>query len=130
MTSRLRFACVLGAAAVAGGLACGGSDSGGPPPSGQKTVLVANNEFQPTTVNISAGDTIVWAWTTGSIGHNVLSTGAPAFDSDPLNGDVNTLFNAPHSHRYIFAAAGTYAYYCSNHGTPGTGMAGTVVVAP
>jgi plastocyanin len=138
MTLQLRLGVVLGVVAVVGGVACGGSSDGGPPPSGLKTVAVANNEFQPITVNITAGDTILWAWTAGSMRHNVLSTGAPSFASQgtaAFPGTLNTdYFNEPASHQVVFGAAGTYAYYCSQHGTTGpggnTGMAGTVVVAP
>jgi plastocyanin len=141
MTSRSSLSLALGMAALAGGLACGGGSDGGPPPSGRKIVLVANNEFQPTTVNITAGDTIVWSWVTGSVGHNIIPTGATSFDKKgndvPLGtGTTDTdFFNAPTSHQVIFAATGTYEYYCSQHGTTGgpngnTGMAGKVVVAP
>jgi plastocyanin len=140
MTSRRRLRLTAGWILAAGGLACGGGGSdGGPPPSGLKTVLVANNEFQPTTVTISVGDTIIWSWLPGSLGHNILATGAPTFTNKgtaAVPGTVNTdFFNAPANHQVIFAAAGTYEYYCSQHGTTGgpggnTGMAGKVVVAP
>lgn len=118
----------LGLALVVGSLACGGGDSSGPPKSGLKTVLVANNEFQPATVTIAAGDTILWSWVAGSNLHNILSTGSPSFAS---LGDSSTTFNAPKSYQVIFNATGTYRYYCSTHGGPaGNGMAGQVVVNP
>ena len=31
---------------------------------------------------------------------------------------------------WVFTAPGTYAYYCTIHGTKDAGMIGTVVVAP
>jgi plastocyanin len=141
MISRLRPSLALGVAALAGGLACGGGSDGGPPASGLRTVLVANDEFQPTTVNITAGDTIVWSWVTNSLSHNIIPTGATSFakkgnDVPPGTGTTGTdFFNAPTSHQVIFAATGTYEYYCSQHGTTGgpngnTGMAGKVVVSP
>ena len=132
MTSRYRWSLLAGVVALWGGLACGSDSSGGPPASGRKTVLVDNNDFQPLSVNINAGDTILWSWSAGSAGHNILSTGAPTFVS---KGSINTFFDAPQSYEVIFGAAGTYEYYCSQHGTTGgptgnTGMHGTVVVSP
>lgn len=130
-----RVLLALGVVLLAGGLACGGGgDSSGPPTSGLKTVLVANNEFQPATVTISAGDTILWSWTVNAATHNILSTGAPSFTglgTAASPGALNTdFFNAPKSHQVIFNSAGTYAYYCSQHGTPTTLMHGQVVVNP
>ncbi len=134
MLVHVRAPLALGIALLTGGIACGGGGDGGPPAPGLKTVLVVNNEFQPSTVNITAGDTVVWAWQTApqSVDHNILSTGAPTFTG---LGSPGNFFDAPQSHQVVFAAAGTYEYYCSNHGTTGgpggnTGMAGKVVVAP
>lgn len=121
----------LGIAVFVAGIACGGGgDSSGPPTSGRKTVLVVNNAFQPATVTISAGDTVLWSWGTSpqSIDHNILSYGAAAFTGD---GSLAQTFDAPHSYQVIFPAAGTYTYYCSTHGTTApSGMAGSVVVNP
>lgn len=120
-------------------MACGSDSGGGPPASGLKTVLVVNNEFQGVTVSITVGDTIVWGWSPGSVAHNILSTGVPAFVSKGTNampGQAGTdFFDAPESYQVIFGTAGTYEYYCSQHGTTGgaggnTGMHGTVVVSP
>lgn len=139
MPLHARAPLALGVAVLVAGIACGGGDSGGPPAAGRKTVLVANNEFQPTSVSISVGDTILWSWNSNATTHNILSTGVPTFTSLGTNaspGVLNTdFFNAPKSHQVIFNAAGTYAYYCSQHGTTGgpggnTGMAGQVVVSP
>ena len=141
MTSRLRQSLALGLAVVAGNIACGGGSGGGPSGPIKKTVLVANNEFQPPTVNITVGDTVVWAWSAGSVGHNIIPTGPTTFaktgnDVAPGGGTLGIdFFNAPTSHEVVFGAAGTYEYYCSQHGTTGgpsgnTGMAGKVVVGP
>ena len=129
-----RAASVVFALAAAAG--CGGSSSSGPPSFGKKTVIVANNEYQPDTARITVGDTVVWAWATGSIGHNIISTGGTTFPSYgtpvmPGSGTVGTdIFNAPASYQYVFGAAGTYGYYCSTHGSPTTGMHGAIVVSP
>lgn|SRR5512134_3727336 len=137
--ARLRLILAVAVVALAGGLACGGGGSdGGPPAPGRKTVLVVNNDFQPATVDITVGDTILWSWSAGSVQHNVVSTGSPSFTSKgtaTLPGVLDIdYFNAPASHQVIFGAAGTYEYFCAQHGTTGgggnTGMHGTVVVAP
>lgn len=125
---------VTGLAVLVGGIACGGGDDGNSPPeSGRKTVLVANNEFQPVSVSIEPGDTVLWSWVTNSVDHNILSNGGSFTDKGDSVGTPSgtDLFNAPASHQVIFPTAGTYRYFCSAHGvggTPNTGMAGTVVV--
>jgi plastocyanin len=141
MTSRVRLNLALGIAAMVGGLACGSGSDGGPPAPHRKIVLLDIQAFQPTTVNITVGDTVHWSWLPGSNGHNIIPTGATTFDPKghdvpPGQGTLGTdFFNAPTEHEVVFAAAGTYEYYCSQHGTTGgaggnTGMAGKVVVAP
>jgi plastocyanin len=131
MPLHARTPLALGIAFLVAGIACGGGDSSGPPPSGRKTVLVANNEFQPATVTISAGDTIIWSWSSGSAGHNIISDVAPTFPSLGTTASPGVLgtdyFNAPKSHQVIFNNAGTYAYYCSQHNLT---MTGQVVVNP
>lgn len=130
---------MAGVVALWGGLACGSDSSGGPPTPHHQTVLVSNNEFVPLSVSIPTGDTIIWSWSAGSTTHNILSTGAPAFASKGTNAVPGVLdtdyFSVPESYQVSFGAAGTYEYYCSQHGTTGgptgnTGMHGTVVVSP
>lgn len=131
---------LAGLAVLIGGVACGGGSDGGPPASGRKTVLVVNNEFQPLTTTISAGDTVLWSWSTNSSMHNIISTGSPSFASNGTTafpGVAGTdYFNAPASYQVVYPSSGTYEYYCSQHGTstgaPGgnTGMHGVVQVNP
>ena len=134
MSVRVHAVVLTGLAVLMGGIACGGGDDGtSPPESGRKTVLVANNEFQPVMVTIEPGDTVLWSWVTNSVDHNILSNGGSFDDKGDSVGTVNgvDLFTAPANHQVIFPTAGTYRYFCSAHGvggTPNTGMAGTVVV--
>jgi plastocyanin len=140
MTNQPKSWILAGIALLAGGVACGGGSDGGPPASGLRTVLVVNDQFQPVTSTISAGDTIVWAWGTGSNTHNIISTGTPNFVSKGTTlfpGSAGTdYFNSPASYQVIFNTAGTYEYYCSQHGTstgaPGgnSGMHGVIKVNP
>jgi plastocyanin len=98
-----------------------------PPPSAI-TITVQNNLFTPAVDTVAVGGTVTWDWApTAGIAHSVASTGSPSFTSDPA-GEVAS----PHTYGPItFSVAGTYFYYCTAHGGPGsppTGMSGTIVV--
>ena len=83
-----------------------------------KTVTVSGFSFSPATIGGPAGTTIKWE--NGS-GHNVVSntgmfsSGSPATSSWPYSRTFS---------------AGTFGYYCGVHGSPGSGMSGTVRVTP
>jgi len=130
-------------ATVGTGLACGGgSTDSNPPPPLQSTIIVnASNQFLPRTDSVRVGGTITWTWAANSLGHNIISTGAPSFTNKgtavtPGNGTEGVdFFDTPESYQFTFASAGTYGYYCSTHGTPASatsnvGMGGQVVVLP
>ena len=92
------------------------------------TINVANNQFTPDVDTVAVGGTVTWTWgNTGGVQHSVTTTGNPAFTSDPSGATAS-----PHSYGPItFNNAGTYFYYCTVHGAPGsppTGMSGTIVV--
>ncbi len=137
MTWRARAA-VLGTIVIAGSMACGGSDSNAPSgPPLTSTVIVVNNAFQPLVDTVKVGGTITWAWSNsgaGSQDHNIISSGAPSFPNDgstAVPGVSGTdYFSNSHSYQYTFAATGSYAFFCSLHGTPGVGMHGTIDVLP
>ena len=69
---------------------------------------------------IAAGTTVRWTWVDSP--HNVTSTGAPSFPGRPASAGAGTVY------QFTFATPGTYAYYCTEHGQPTSGMRGTVVV--
>ena len=84
-------------------------------------VGVLDNTFRPDEVEVAAGTEVVWE-NGGRNDHNVLPVegddwGVEADDFAP--GDV---------YSYRFTEPGTYAYYCSLHGTTTAGMVGTIVV--
>lgn len=89
------------------------------PSAKEVAVEVVDSAFQPKTITINAGDTIVWT-NTGAMGHTVTASDQ-SWDSGRL---------APgQSFSRTFDTPGTIAYYCRPHGTPaGAGMAGTIVV--
>jgi plastocyanin len=107
--------------AVLAALACSGEPTGTsdtpPEPVGDPvpaaTIQVLNDFYSPSTVLISAGGTVTWTWV-GS-GHSVTSAGSPSFS--PTAG----VSNPPKTLGPVtFANGGTYQFYCTVHGIPGT----------
>ncbi len=108
---------------------CSGASNSTSPPSGVNTppaaggVSVTNNTFSPASKTVSAGSTVNWAWNSCTqdagygqtcVSHNIV------FDDGVSSGlqDQGT-------YSRTFAAAGTYPYHCSIHGTA---MSGSVTV--
>lgn len=93
------------------------ADSSGPDPEGD--VMLEDNAFVPSAITVDAGTTVTWAWS-GNSPHNVtwVGPGAPAPSHTQIAGTYERLFRA----------AGTYDYYCTIHGTPTSGMRGSVTV--
>jgi plastocyanin len=97
-----------------------------PPTTGQVTVVMQNIDFNPQTITIHVGQTVVWrnddavlhTTTSGSCSGNTC-TPAPGWDSGTLN--------TGQSFSRTFDTAGTFGYYCRIHGAA---MQGTVVVVP
>jgi plastocyanin len=99
-----------------------------PPPPASATIQVlgpsGGNRFEPTQVTIQAGQTVKWTWPTGSLQHNVV----PDEDEPTSSGQ---LVDGPTEYSFTFTTAGTYDFFCANHGGPGgIGMSGTVIVEP
>jgi plastocyanin len=83
------------------------------------SVMVQDNQFTPSTLQVSAGTTVTWTYT-GDSQHTITADDG-SFDSGPINGGDTFMWS--------FSAPGTYAYYCQFHGGPGgEGMSGTIVV--
>lgn len=115
MNSWLRVARAAGALGAAGWLLAA------PAHAGTKDVSAnASNTFAPGSVTIHVGDTVKWT-NVGGVGHTVTSAGSNWTKDDPIPVQTTTT-------TYSFTKAGTYRYYCKTHGTPTSGMRGTVVV--
>jgi plastocyanin len=106
------------AAAPGGG---GGGGGGG----GSNAVEIqlrsdGGNRFEPANVTIPVGTTVTWTWVGGF--HDVTPGGTPGFtgSGQPVS--------SPHTFSQRFNAPGTYLYFCTVHGTPTSGMHGTIVV--
>lgn len=82
--------------------------------------IVGGGRFSPANVVIAAGTTVRWTWLDDP--HTVTSTGTPTFPGHPVAAGPPTVYE------FTFTTPGTYRFYCSEHGTPTTGMRGTVVV--
>ncbi len=82
--------------------------------------LAGGGSFAPANVVIAPGTTVRWTWLDEP--HTVTSTGAPAFPGHPAAAGAGIVYE------FTFNTPGTYAYYCSVHGQPTSGMRGTVVV--
>jgi plastocyanin len=84
-------------------------------------ITVVNDAFQPASLTVSAGTTVVWTWGPGAFQHNVNPVATePARSGNPVN--------APASYQFTFNTPGTYNYYCQVHGSPTFGMRGTIIV--
>ncbi|HWE92285.1 MAG TPA: plastocyanin/azurin family copper-binding protein [Pseudonocardiaceae bacterium] len=82
------------------------------------SVTMAHYQFSPTSLTITAGDTVTWT-NTDQATHNVVTSSAPASIS---SGDITT----GGSFSYRFTVPGTYSYVCTYH----PGMDATITVQP
>ena len=119
----MRVVPVVLVSALVGVLGCGGSSySTGPVQSGHTTSLVMNGSaFSPAVDTVAAGANVTWTNQDGVTHTTTSAPGAPAAFS---SGNVA----AGGTFAHVFATAGTYQYYCTIHGTPASGMRGTIVV--
>jgi plastocyanin len=83
------------------------------------SLSVRDNVFQPPDIVVSAGATVTWTWQ-GSLIHNVTWVASSLPESpDQATGTCGATMPS---------SAGTHVYYCTFHGTPTSGMRGTVRV--
>ena len=92
-----------------------GDGGSGPDPEGD--VLVENNQFDPSSLEVAEGATVVWAWSSNGTTHNV------TFDDGEDSGNLSS-----GTYERTFATAGTFPYHCTLHGTATSGMRGVVTV--
>ena len=85
-------------------------------------VDVENNQFSPASVTIQPGGTVLFLWSATSQDHDITPVAPGTKPSQ------TTIRDGPFSHEETFNTAGTYRYFCSVHGTAGSGMRGEVVV--
>jgi plastocyanin len=120
MSSRI----VRSMVAMVGGLAlasCGSDDSPLPttqnPPPANTVQATTSNTFNPSTLTVSVGTTVTFAF--ASVAHNVF------FDNAPAGAPANiTAPTANQSVTRVFSTAGSFPYNCHLH----NGMSGRIVV--
>ncbi len=101
------------------------STSEGVAPNGESiTVQVIDNSFRPPDLTVAAGTEVVFE-NRGRNDHNVLPKGDP---SGTAWGVQKEQFAPGASYAHVFSRPGTFAYYCSIHGTDAVGMVGTITV--
>lgn len=81
-------------------------------------VAIVGFSFSPSTVNIQVGDTVRWTNNSGNF-HDVTANDSSFGSAASTSFTFSQTFNAP----------GSFGYFCSFHGGPNAGMAGTVVVS-
>jgi plastocyanin len=116
----MSFRTMILLAALVAAAACSGDngDGGqGPDETPEGDVLVRNNSFDPSALEVAPGTTVVWAWSPGGVTHNV------TFDDGEASDDLSS-----GTYERTFAGAGSFPYHCTFHGTPTTGMRGVVTV--
>jgi plastocyanin len=107
-------------AALVAAAACSGDDNGGdggPGPGPEGDIIVENNDFDPSTLEVAQGASVVWAWSSGGVTHNV------TFDDGEQSGN-----RSDGTYTRTFGAAGTYPYHCTIHGSATSGMRGSITV--
>ena len=75
------------------------------PPPRSYSVTIKNFTFQPATLRVAPGDTVVWS-NTDFVPHTATARDG-AWDSKLINGSA--------TYRFVAGAAGTHAYYCVYH---------------
>jgi plastocyanin len=88
------------------------------PPSAAGVSVEDPASFDPSDVIIAESGTVTWTWN-GAVQHNVTWVSGGFMDSPT---------QASGTHQVTFPSTGTFGYYCTIHGTPTTGMRGTVDV--
>ena len=98
-----------------------GPSGGGATGGRTRSLALSGSVFRPTPDTVGVGLSVTWTNNDG-ITHTVVAapSSADLFDS----GNIGS--GGAFSH--TFAAPGTYSYYCRIHGTPTSGMHGTIVV--
>lgn len=87
-----------------------------------------NLTFSPASVTINKGDTVTFK-NSGSLGHNVIATdGSFCCSTTCKTGQTSCALAGNFSSTMTFSTPGTFGYFCSAHGTPTSGMHGSITV--
>ena len=116
-----KSALVVSALALASATTFGalGAVPAGAQSSSSGQVTVGDNYFKPGEIDVTAGTKVTWT-NKGKIIHSVTPNKGKLFGTKALSRGKK--------YSYTFKKPGTYAYYCTFHGSPGSGQHGTIVV--
>jgi plastocyanin len=92
--------------------ACSSARSASPPP--VATVRIHNAQFEPSRVDVKAGQSVRWRFDDGAVIHDVTAVDQRFSSGKRVTGEFTQRFTKP----------GTYAYVCTVH----FGMEGIVLV--
>lgn len=131
-----RFACVLTASALLAGMTSCNSDDPTPPvsdpecvvptvtnfvDSAQARVIIRNFAFQPASITVKAGQTVIWKHCGPERDPHTVTSDEGT--SGPLN---SPFFGVNQTYTMSFAASGSNPYHCAPH----PDMLGTITVVP
>jgi plastocyanin len=106
----------------------GGGDGGGGGSCPANTFCMTGSAFSPTARTVATGTTV--RWTNESFtDHNVTwndATGRNVALAGDGTGDIATFGSGTHTR--LFNTPGTYGFHCTLHGSPTSGMRGTLTV--
>ncbi|HTP08159.1 MAG TPA: LysM peptidoglycan-binding domain-containing protein [Anaerolineae bacterium] len=97
-----------------------------PAPTGAVMVVMRNIAFNPATITIHVGQTVMWRNDDGSQ-HTTTSGSCPNGVCTPMPGWDSGTLNPGQSFSQQFTTTGTFPYFCRIHGAM---MQGTIVVMP
>ena len=94
----------------------------------QVTVAVVNTFYSPDVFRLKLGGVVTFTWGAGASSHTVtpVANTIPTSSNPPPPGT----HDAPYTFDTVFPTLGTFKFFCSTHGTPDSGMRGTITVVP
>lgn len=120
----MRFRRLILLAGLFTAVACGGDGDGGQGPGNgdedpQGDVLVRNDRFDPATLDVEPGATVVWAWASAGREHNV-----------SFQDGERSEIQGTGTYERTFTEAGAYSYLCEVHGSSMSGVINVAEAAP
>ena len=91
------------------------------PNGGTETILVDDNFYDPDSLTIQPGTTVVWEWV-GEVDHNI----NPEDQPDEADWEGHLELQTTGEHEFTFEVEGEYNYICDPH--VGVGMVGDITV--
>ena len=117
----------LGVLALAAALVCAAfpAAAGPHPGHGPPTIYIADLKYQPDSLTVFAGDSVVWVWNGPDTNHSVTADPGQemSFDSDPGGSPSHAIGDG---FSVTFDKVGTFTYACKVHSF----MKGTITVNP